>query len=242
MDERQLRTQVAWACRILARHGHTDFTLGHVSTRGLENSVYMKRNGLGLNEITPDDVLAIDLNGNKLAGHGEVHLEAVLHTEVYRARPDVGAVIHTHPPYAVALGATAAPLEIINHDAVLFYDGVAVFEDTVELIVSAEQGQAVARALGSRKAVLLRNHGVLVVGKNVPWAAITALTLERAIQIQAIARSLGPLRPISPEMAEQLYPAKYKDKFIEKYWDYLIRQMQQDRPDAGMSDEAIGKS
>lgn len=237
MEDQELRTQVAWACRILARQGHTDFTLGHVSARGPENAIYMKRNGLGLNEITPDDVLTIDLERHKLAGKGEVHLEAVLHTEVYKARPDVGAVIHTHPPYAIALGATAARLELLNHDAVLFYDGVAIFEETVELITSAEQGRAVAEALGKRRAVLMRNHGVLVVGKDVPWAVITALTLERAIQIQSIAATLGPLQPISQEMAGQLYPEKYRDSFIKKYWQYLTRQVRREGLDAGMPAE-----
>jgi L-fuculose-phosphate aldolase len=202
MQDQELQVQIAWACRILARQGHTDFTLGHVSGRGAGDIIYMKRNGLGLNEVSPDDVLTIDLNGRKLAGQGNVHLEAVLHTEVYKVRSDVGAVIHTHPPYAVALGATTAHLEFLNHDAVLFHDGVAVFDDTVELITSAGQGQAVAAALGSHRAVLLRNHGVLVVGKDVPWAVITALTLERAVQIQSIAESLGPLQPFAQETAK----------------------------------------
>jgi len=234
MDDQELRMQVAWACRILARQGHTDFTLGHVSARGLNDVVYIKPNGLGLNEIRPDDVLTIDLDRRKLSGQGEVHLEAALHTEVYKARPEVGAVIHTHPPYAVALSATEANLEFLSHDAVLFCEGVAIFEETAELITSLAQGQAVARALGGRRAVLLRNHGVLVVGQDVPWAVITALTLERAIQIQSIAATLGPLRPISQAMAEQLHPTKYRDRFIEKYWEYLKRQVRWEGLDGGM--------
>jgi L-fuculose-phosphate aldolase len=238
MQDQELRVQIAWACRILAQQGHTDFTLGHVSGRAAGDIIYMKRNGLGLDEVSPDDVLTIDLNGRKLGGKGQVHLEAVLHTEVYKVRSDVGAVIHTHPPYAVALGATTARLEFLNHDAVLFHDGVAVFDDTVELITSIGQGQAVAAALGSHRAVLLRNHGVLVVGKDVPWAVITALTLERAVQIQSIAESLGPLQPFTQETATQLYPAKYKDKFIMSYWHYLIRQLRDQGLGTGMPAES----
>jgi L-fuculose-phosphate aldolase len=237
MEDQDIRVQVAWACRILAREGHTDFTLGHVSSRGPGKTAYMKRSGLGLNEISPDDVLTIDFEGRKLAGQGNVHLEAVLHTEVYKARPDVGAVIHTHPPYGVALGATQANLALLNHDAVLFHDGLAVFEDTVALITSGEQGQAVATALGNHRAVLLRNHGVLVVGTDVPWAVISALTLERAVRIQSIATSLGSLQPMSQEMAEQLYPAKYKDSFIKDYWQHLIRRMRSEGLAGGMPAE-----
>jgi L-fuculose-phosphate aldolase len=186
MADQQLREQVAWACRILARQGHADFTLGHVSARKSDGTILMKRNGLGLDEITPDDILTIDLDGRLVAGQGKVHLEYVIHTEVYKARPDVGSVVHTHPPYAVALGATQAKLEFLNHDAVLFQDGVAIFNDTVELITTSSQGQAIARALGTRRAMLMQNHGVVVVGQTVPWAVLTALTLERATQIQAL--------------------------------------------------------
>lgn len=228
-------TMVALACRILAAGGHEDFTLGHVSARGGAETVYIKRNGLGLREVTPDDVLTIDLDRRKLAGDGDVHLEAVLHTEVYRLRSDVGAVIHTHPPYATALGATAARLEMLGHDAVLFKDGLPIFDETAELITHEEQGRAVARALGPHRAVLLRNHGVLVVGKDVPAAVFAALTLERAAQVQAIASSLGPLRPMADEMAECLYPSKYRDEFIDGYWNFLVRQLRRQGLDDGVA-------
>ena len=148
----------------------------------------MKPNGLGLEEVTPDDVLTIDMDGTRLSGEGPVHLEYVLHTEIYRARPDIGAVVHTHPPYATAFGATDARLELLNHDAVLFREGLAYFDDTAELIVRPEQGAAVARALGERRALVMRGHGVIVTGKTVPWATYAALTLERVLRIQAIAR------------------------------------------------------
>ncbi len=232
-----LRVLVAWACRILAMDGHTDLTLGHVSARGPAGRVYMKRHGLGLNEITPDDVLTIDLDCNKLHGKGKVHLEAVLHTEAYRARPDVAAVVHTHPPYATALSATTAKLEFVNHDAVLFYEGLGIFDDTAELITRPEQGQAVARALGSCRAALMRNHGVLVVGNSVPWAIFTAVTLERAARMQTIAAALGPLLPIPPKTVETMYPDKYRDDFIESYWQYMIREARRQGLGAGMPAE-----
>jgi L-fuculose-phosphate aldolase len=239
MDDRILREQVAWACRILAMGGHGDYTLGHVSARA-GDLVHMKRNGIGLEEVTADDVLTIDLDAEKVAGEGSVHLEAVLHTEVYKARPDVGAVVHTHPPYVTALAATTATVELINHDAVLFRDGLGVFDETAELITRPEQGAAVARALGERKAVLLANHGVVVAGKDVRWAVYTTLTLERVVMIQSIARTLGRLRPMSPEMADRVYPGKYQDRFVETYWRYLIRQVRRAGLAAGLPDSDVG--
>lgn len=220
-----LRTQVAWACRILAMHGHADMTLGHVSARGQDGLIYIKRKDLGLDEITPEDVIGIDLDGNVVAGKGDTHLESVLHTEVYRARPDVGAITHTHPPYTTALGATDAKLTYNNHDALMFPEGLGRFDETAGLVTDANMGKAVADALGNRKAVLMHNHGVLVASTDVPWATYTALTLERAVMIQSIAATLGTPMPLSQEVATRLFKEKYRDDFTRAYWEYLIRKL-----------------
>lgn len=206
-----LREQVAWACRILAVEGYADLTLGHVSARGPEGEIWIKRKGITLDEVEPDDVVTIDDT------EAVLHLETVLHTGVYRARPDVGSVVHGHPPYATALAATEGELDLLTHDAVLFADGLGRFADP-DLIVEEDQGDRVAAALGLRRAVLLSNHGVLVVGKGVSWAVLTAATLERAARLQSIAATLGGPHPISTELALELQPAKYRDEFVDEYW------------------------
>jgi L-fuculose-phosphate aldolase len=221
-----LREQVACACRILALEGYADLTLGHVSGRPAGDPVIqIKRRGVGLDEVEPEDVIPLDLADEDAFGSPEMHLEAVLHTEVYRSRPDVGAVIHGHPPYATALAACGAELELLTHDAVLFADGLAVFEETPELITGPAMGETVARALGTRRVVLMRNHGVLVVGKDVAWAVLAAVTLERAILLQTIASSLGTLQPITRACAEQMYPEKYNDRLVDEYWAAWIRKL-----------------
>ena len=213
-----LRGQVALACRILASEGYADLTLGHVSARGSDGEIWIKRKGVALDEVEADDVVAIDDTDAVL------HLETVLHTGVYRVRPDVGAVIHGHPPYATALGATGSDLVLLTHDGILFADGVGRFDDP-DLIVDDDQGARVAEALGPRRAVLLNNHGVLVVGKDVPWALLSAVTLERSARLQSVASTLGELRPIAPEIARQLLPVKYRDEFVDEYWAAWQRQL-----------------
>ena len=232
-----LREQVAWACRILALEGYADLTLGHVSARpGGQDLVQIKRKGVALDEVDPDDVIELDLARDEIRLTPEMHLEAVLHTEVYKARPDVGAVVHGHPPFATAFAATGATLEMLTHDSVLFADGVAVFEETPEMITEVAEGQAVAEALGDKRAVILRNHGVLVTGKDVPWAVLTALTLERAVRLQSIARSLGSLRPIAPERARQMVDDKYQDRFVAEYWGAWTRRLERlDAAPSGLS-------
>jgi L-fuculose-phosphate aldolase len=206
-----LREQVAWACRILAAAGYADLTLGHVSARGPEGEICIKRKGVALDEVEPEDVVALD------DPEAVLHLETVLHTGVYRARPDVGAVVHGHPPYATALGATTSELEVLTHDGLLFAEGVSRFGDP-DLIVDDDQGDRVAAALGRKRAVLMENHGVLVVGADVKWAVLSAVTLERAARLQTIASSLGDLRPIGKELALELMPVKYREEFVEEYW------------------------
>jgi L-fuculose-phosphate aldolase len=213
-----LREQVSWACRILAAEGYADLTLGHISARGPEGEIWIKRKGVSLDEVEPEDVVSLEDSDAVL------HLETVLHTGVYRARADVGAVVHGHPPHATALGATASDLALLTHDGILFADGVGRFDDP-DLIVDDDQGDRVAAALGPRRAVLMQNHGVLVVGKDVPWAVLTAVTLERAARLQSIASALGELRPIDSELAQELLPIKYRDEFVEEYWAAWQRQV-----------------
>jgi L-fuculose-phosphate aldolase len=242
-NDASLREQVAWSGRILAMGGHGDYTLGHVSARAADGRhILMKPNGLGLEEVSPGDVLALDLDGARLSGEGPIHLEYVLHTEIYKARPDIGAVVHTHPPYATAFGATDATLELLNHDAVLFREGVAYFDDTAELIVRPDQGAAVAAALGDRRVLVMRGHGLIVTGETVPWATYAALTFERVLRIQSIARSLGNLLPMTPEMADRVYPQKYRDDHLEKYWDYLVRQVRRAGLATGMPGSGDGRA
>jgi len=183
-----VREQVAWACRILALEGFSDLTLGHVSARPAGGeTIFIKRKGLALDEVAPEDVVEVDDPSAAL------HLETVIHTEIYASRPDVGAIVHAHPPYVTAFGATTAELQLLTHDAVLFADGVAYFEETSELITDEDQGRAVAEALGHRRALILRNHGVVIADADVRWAVLSSITLERAVRLQE--QSLGNEHP-----------------------------------------------
>jgi L-fuculose-phosphate aldolase len=230
--------QVAWACRILAYQGYEDLTLGHVSARADDGrTMYIKRKGVALGEVTPADVLAFDLNGDLSNAPENMHLEAVLHTEVYRRRADVRCVLHGHPPYATAFSATDARFEHLTHDGVLFVDGVATFDGVPDLIIDAQQGSDVAEALGDNSALLLRNHGVLVAERSVEWATVTGVLLEKSIQLQAIAATLGPLRPISDQWVERIHARKYQNAFATEYWDAWVRNLRRSGLAFGMPGE-----
>ena len=146
-----------------------------------------------------------------------------MHTGVYRARPDVGAVVHGHPPYATALGATVRSSRSLTHDGDPVRRRRRAFDEP------GSDRRRRARACASppprrRRAVLMRNHGVLVVGKDVPWAVLTAVTLERAARLQSIASTLGDAAADPGELALRLLPVKYRDEFVEEYWAAWLRQ------------------
>ena len=235
MTETSVATEVAWACRILAAHGYEDLTLGHVSARedGNPGVMWIKRKGVSLAEVTPDDVLRASIDGD-IENATDMHLESVLHTEVYRSRPDVRCVVHGHPLHATALGAAHTDLAFLSHDAIMFQEGLAALDEVPELIVGRSQGQVVADALGERQVLLMRNHGVLVVGKDPRWAVLRAVTLERAVALQVTAGRLGELRAVADEAVAPLHEMKYQDAFLAEYWDAWIRELRRQARDFDM--------
>jgi L-fuculose-phosphate aldolase len=226
-QDRHLIEDVAWACRILALVGYEDLTLGHVSARGSdESTIYIKRKGVALGEVTPEDILAVELQGGNHAKG--MHLETVLHTEVYKRRPDVRSVVHGHPPYATAFGATDADFAYLTHDSVLFIDRIAIYDGVPDLIIDQQQGTAVAEALGAGSVLLLRNHGVLVAERDLRWAVLASALLERALQLQAIASAMGPLHPIPDHLLQGIHAVKYQSDFAAEYWDAWVRTLRRE--------------
>ena len=153
---------------------------------------------MALGEVTPDDIVAVDLDDDhdNVGGNG-MHLETVLHTEVYKRRADVRSVVHGHPPYATAFGATDAEFAFLTHDSVLFVEGrLDLRRRAGPDHGRSARGPGRAGARRRARALLLRNHGVLVAERDVRWAVLASALLERAVHMQALATSLGPLHPI----------------------------------------------
>jgi L-fuculose-phosphate aldolase len=223
-DVRQL---VVDSCRILAATGQEHFAFGHVSAReapGVDR-FWFKGRGLGLGEITLDDLVLLDFDGNRLAGSRPVHDEYPIHAEIYRARPEVGSVVHTHPFQSAALAGTAWTFQMVGQDAVNFWNGVGRY-DTSVLVSDAEKGQALARALGDLNAAVLANHGIVTAAATVVEATYFAVEFDRAVRIQAAATALGPLRVIPADELEQLIPflSNAARGRAQGVWDWLLRQ------------------
>ena len=223
---RELRAEVALGCRILGAEDQGDLVWGHVSARDPDGrGVWMKAATLGFDEITPDNVILVDWDGNVVEGNGRRHAEYPIHTEVMRARPDVSSVVHTHAHHAVAFAATEQPLRPVSHEATLFVPpDVARFTKTGDLILTAKLGRDVAAALADRNALLLVNHGIVTAGRDVATAVVSAILLDRACRNHLLAESGGGIRRYSDD-AEALSKRDhcYSPELLRQAWDYLAR-------------------
>lgn len=223
-----LRELVALGCRVLGAAEQSDLVWGHLSARDPHGrGVWMKASTWGFEEVTADRVLLVDVDGAVLAGDGRRHAEYPIHTEVMAARPDVGAVVHTHARAAVTLGATGRPLLPVSHEATLFVPpDIARFSRTGDLILTSELGRHLSEALGDRNALLLRNHGVVVAAPDVPTAVVTAVLLDRACQLQLAVEAAGGAAQWSDD-GEALAKREhcYPETLLRQAWDYLVRRL-----------------
>jgi ribulose-5-phosphate 4-epimerase/fuculose-1-phosphate aldolase len=227
MNADEVKQKLIDAGRILEDAGQGDLTRGHVSIRvpGDPTHFFMKPHSFGFDEITPENIVVCNLEGEKVAGGGRKHSEVYIHSEIYKLRPDVNSVIHTHPTHAVALSCTGQPLHPISQPAVAFCDGLPYYTDTIELIRSHAMGAGVAKALGKAKAVLLRNHGAAIVGATVEESTILAIMLDNACQIQLAALAAGPLGPVfDAEYIDRLHDTITKAEQYTINFDYLRRR------------------
>jgi L-fuculose-phosphate aldolase len=232
MAHEALKRKLALAGKVLAANGQSDFTRGHISVRlqgtkfGKKPLFLMKPHSVGLDEITPANILTIDLDGNVVAGKARRHSEVFIHSEIYKARADVGCVVHSHPPYAIALSGSGRPIKALSQAGALFRGETGVYDDTIALIRSAELGAGVARALGSGRAALLKNHGVVVAGASIEETVIGAIMLETAAMIQLTAEAAGEIAPEFPD--EDIATLKAQLSKPEQFainFDYLARKV-----------------
>jgi len=223
-----IKQQLIAAGKVLVAEGQDDFTRGHISFRlpDNQNLFFMKPRSIGLDEITTQNILTIDLEGKVVAGTARRHSEVYIHSEIFKARPDVNCVIHTHPAYSIALSATGRPLKCYSQPGALFYDALGTYTDTINLIRLPAMGAGVARALGRGRGVLLKNHGVVVTGATIDEAVIGTIMLENGCMIQLLAEAAGDPAPefsradIEKLKADISRPEQFKINF-----DYLARRI-----------------
>jgi ribulose-5-phosphate 4-epimerase/fuculose-1-phosphate aldolase len=194
-EERMHRkVQLAAAFRMFSKAGLDEGVAGHVTARDPEftDSYWVNPFGMHFSLIKQSDLVRVDHAGNVVEGKRAVNAAAVaIHCAVHAARPDVIAAAHAHGPYGKTLSALPQGIEMLTQDACAFYNDFGIHESFAGVVLDAEEGGKIGKALGDKKAVILRNHGMLTVGQSVESAAWWFLTLERTSQSQLMAHAAG---------------------------------------------------
>ncbi len=208
-EERQHRKRrLAAAFRLFAKYGYDEGVAGHITARDPEKLDHFWVNPFAVPfaKVKASDLLLVNHAGEVVEGERPVNRAAfAIHSQVHRARPDVIAAAHSHSLHGKAWSSLGRPLDPITQDSCDFYQDHAVYAGFNGVVVDTGEGANIARALGSTKAVILRNHGLLTVGQSVDEAAWWFIRMERCCQVQLMAEAAGSPVRIGDEAARQVY-------------------------------------
>jgi ribulose-5-phosphate 4-epimerase/fuculose-1-phosphate aldolase len=202
-ERRYRKQELAVAFRVFAKLGFAEGVAGHITVRDPENPDWFWVNpfGVSFSQITTSDLLLVDNGGNLLEGTRPVNPAAfAVHSQIHAARPDVTAAAHAHTVYGKAFASLGILLEPINEDACVFFEDHALY-DFRGVPGEMDAGSAIGSALGSNKALILQNHGLLTTGESVAETVWWFVAMERACQVQLLAMAAGTPKPVDRETA-----------------------------------------
>jgi ribulose-5-phosphate 4-epimerase/fuculose-1-phosphate aldolase len=230
--EAELRELVATAGQVLYEQGLTDY-LGHCSARvpGTDRVIIKPKHSKQVRSpaaLGPADMAVIDLDGNLVEGADAPPAERFIHTEIYRARPDVFAVVHTHQPAATLLGVIGGDLLPVLHVPAVLTDGGTMPTWPCPLLVTrAELGRKLAGALGDAGLCHLQGHGIVSVATDLRRATVTAIATEQLAEANLTILQTGRApRVITPGELDELRESVAS---IDGRWAYYVQQLGQGR-------------
>ncbi|MUL45883.1 aldolase [Mycobacterium sp. CBMA293] len=228
-----VREKLALTCRALFDAGHDSGLAGQITARAEEpGTYYTQRLGLGFDEITAGNLLIVDEDLNVLDGDGMANPANRFHSWIYRARPDVNCIVHTHPFHVAALSMLEVPLVVSQMDIAPLYDDCAFLADWPGVPVGNEEGEIISGALGDKKAILLAHHGQVVAGASVEEACSLAVLIERGAKLQLAAMAAGTIAPLPDRLAREAHDWTLTPKRSAANFAYYARRALVRHPDA----------
>jgi ribulose-5-phosphate 4-epimerase/fuculose-1-phosphate aldolase len=226
----ELVDKLVAANRILYHQGVVD-GFGHASVRHDKSpGHFLLARNMAPGLVRRDDIVTFDLDGVAVdAGGRRVYLERFIHGEIYRARPDVQAIVHSHSPSVIPFGVTGKSLRPIFHMSGFLGEGAALFEirevagDTNMLISDNRLGAALATSLGARSTVLMRGHGSTVVGDSIEQAVYRAIYAEVNAKLQLQAVTLGEVTYLNANEAAKA--ASTNNTQLARTWELWLREV-----------------
>lgn len=220
-----LREKVAATCRILFQHGHDSGLAGQITARGERPGTYLTQQlGQGFDEIDAAGLLLVDEDLDVLEGDGMANPANRFHSWIYRARPDVRCIVHTHPMHVCALSMTGTALKVAQMDACMLYDDMAFLENWPGVPVGNAEGELITRVLGSKRVAILAHHGLVVACTSVEEACVVAIQCERAARMQLLALQAWPIRDLEPALAREAHDWILHPRRIEAAFHYFARR------------------
>jgi ribulose-5-phosphate 4-epimerase/fuculose-1-phosphate aldolase len=240
--EAQARIDLAACYRLAAHFGLNEGIDNHLTALvpGYLDRFLLAPFGLLWSEVRASDFMVIDFNGRMLSGKGPIEDTALyIHLPVHRLAPQARVALHTHMPYATALCMLENPrLEMAGQSAVGFYNEISYEAEYNGLAFDHTEGERLARALGDKSVLMMRNHGVLVVGRTIPQAWERLYFLERAAQAQVLALSTGRALHLVPDPVVQATAAQFQSGSLvggrdraELHFEALKRMLDRTSPD-----------
>ncbi len=231
-EERRNRKQrLAAGFRALSALGLAEGIAGHITMRDPEflDTLWVNPFGMHFGHIRSSDLIRVDESGVVVEGDGVLNVSAyAIHSAIHQARPDVIAAAHAHSIYGKSWSSLGRLLDPISQDACVFFEDHVFFDDTRVLVTEKSEGAALAASLGSHKAMILRNHGLLTVGHSVDEAVWWFIAMERCCQSQFLAESAGTPLLVDPENARtaRAVPGSHFVGWLQfqPLWNRMIRE------------------
>ncbi|NEO29878.1 MAG: class II aldolase/adducin family protein [Symploca sp. SIO3C6] len=204
-EERRHRQQrLAAAFRLFAHFGFDEGIAGHITMRDPEHLDHFWVNPFGMHFrlIRVSDLILVNQKGEVVQGNKPVNEAGfAIHSRIHEARPDVIAAAHAHSTHGKSFSSLGRLLDPLTQDACSFYEDHTLFDDYTGVVLTLEEGKRIAAVLSDKKAVILRNHGLLTVGHSVDEAAWWFITMDRSCQAQLMAEAAGKTILIAAENA-----------------------------------------
>lgn len=228
------KQRLAAAARLYGHYGFDEGSAGHLVVRDPEYADHLWCNPFGVHfkQVRVSDLICVDASGRVVEGKHMVHRAIVaVYPAIFAGRPELKAAMHAHTLHGRAWSSLARPLDPITQDACAFYNDHAVDDTHNGLPWPTDEGARIAKTLGRNKAAILRNHGLLTVGRSVDEAAYWLILMDRACQVQLLAEAAGKPIHMREEDAKLTYQQIGGSRFGWCSFQPLYRWIVSQHPD-----------
>lgn len=223
----QIREAIKLTCRIIVKQKLDSGPFGNISIREPNTDTFwVNCSGVTFEHITEKDIVRMDLHGNVLDGELDPHPGEFIHREIYRRRPDIQAIVHTHSENTVALSLLGCKIEPFTQLGAAFYEDQGIYHGFTGPVRTSDEGAEIAKALGQNSLLVAKNHGVFATGSSIQAALWDMIIADAAAKIHLTARQHGihAAEKISDEFMQKS-KIEVRHKQNEFMWESFVKSL-----------------